>query len=209
MSDTAYAPSGAKRATSKAGIPVEGEKLRTLERPAPKAKPAPEPAYSTPEVEDPIGKRIEEMRAQRKSRNSQDVSGFTQKLSVPENLKDPRLVYRWVNDTSTRHHEMQQKGWAYAESMDIAKDARNSGTGSRIERIANERTTRGTPQKTFLMVKPREFYEEDKASEAAKIKAHEKSMNGKAGEQRIAQREGGGVEPGMYIPSGGMTIERR
>lgn len=204
MSDAAYAPAGAKR---KAGTPIKGETVTTLERPATKPAPQPEPPYQTPEVADPIGKRIEEMRVLRKQRNSQDVSGFTQKLSVPEDLKDKRLVYRWVNDASTRHHEMQQKGWIYAENMDIAKDARNSGTGTRIERIANERTVRGAPQKTFLMVKPREFYEEDKAAEAAKIKAHEQAINGRAGDQRNVRNEQGAVEPGMYIPAGGMTIK--
>lgn len=194
MSDAAYAPAGNKRkapASPKADV-------MTMERPAPQVE-APN--------DDPIGKRIEEMRALRKQRNSQDVSGFSQKLSVPEDLKDKRLVYRWVNDTSTRHHEMQQKGWIYAESMDIAKDARNSGSGTRIERIANERSARGTPQKTFLMVKPREFYDEDKAAEAAKIKAHEQAINGMAGEQRNVRNEQGAAEPGMYIPAGGMTIK--
>lgn len=208
MSDVAYAPAGAKR-KAKAVTPIEGETITSLQRPPAKPKPEPSQPYVTPEADDPIGKRIEEMRALRKQRNSQDVSGFSQKLSVPEDMKDKRLMYRWVNDTSTRHHEMQQKGWIYADSDVIAKDARNSGAGTRIERIANERTTRGTPQKTFLMVKPREFYEEDKAAEQANIKAHEQAINGKAGDQRSAQREGGGVEPGMYIPSGGMTIERR
>jgi hypothetical protein len=192
MTETAYAPAGAKR---KAAAPKAD--VMTMERP---------PQVEAPN-DDPIGKRIEEMRAFRKQRNTQDVSGFTQRLSVPENLKDKRLVYRWVNDTSTRLHDMAQKGWIHAESMDIAQDARNSGTGTRIERIANERTARGTPQKTFLMVKPREFYEEDKAAEVAKIKAHEQAINGRAGDQRNVRNEQGAAESGMYIPAGGMTIK--
>ena len=204
MSDTAYAPAGAKK--RKAGIPIEGETVTTLERPAPKPVPQPDPAYQTPQVEDPIGKRIEEMRAQRRERRPQDVSGFSQKLSVPEDLKDHRLVYRWVNDTSTRHYDMAQKGWIYADNEVVASDARNSGVGTRIERIANERTT-PKPQKTFLMVKPREFYEEDKAAEASRIKAHEKAIQGAAGTTREVRNEQGVSEPGMYIPAGGMTIK--
>lgn len=200
MSDTAYAPAGNKRAAKK----VDGAVPVTHMKAPPQVEPQP---FVTPQQDDPIGRRIEEMRALRRDRNSQDVSGFSQKLSVPEDLKDKRLVYRWVNDASTRHYEMQQKGWIYAESMDIAKDARNSGTGTRIERIANERTVRGAPQKTFLMVKPREFYEEDKAAEAAQIKAAEQSIVGKAGDQRQVRNEQGVAESGMYIPAGGMTIK--
>lgn len=192
MSDTAYAPAGNKRkAAPKADV-------MTMERPAPQME-APN--------DDPIGRRIEEMRARRKERGTVDVSGFSQKLSVPADLKDGRLEYRWVNDTSTRHHEMKQRGWEYAESMEIAQDGRNSGVGTRIERIANERSAKGTPQKTFLMVKPKEFYQEDKAAEAARIKAHEQAMQGKAGDQRQVQNEQGAAESGMYIPAGGMTIK--
>lgn len=201
MSDTAYAPAGAKKRKT-VGIEVQGETITSLQRPQPKPVPAPEPAYQTPPVEDEIGKRIEEMRALRRERKPQDISGFSQKLSVPQDLKDPRLEYRWVNDTDMRHHDMQKKGWIYADNAIVAKDERNSGTGSRIERIANERTT-PKPQKTFLMVKPREFYEEDKKAELAQIKAHEQAIQ----RADAVRNQQGGSEPGMYIPSGGMKIE--
>lgn len=194
MSDTGYAPAGNKRKA----VAAPKSDVATIERPEPQVE---------AQQDDPIGRRIEEMRAQRKERGHIDVSGFSQKLSVPEDMKDKRLVYRWVNDTSTRHHEMKQRGWDYADNAGIARDGRNSGVGTRIERIANERTTRGTPQKTFLMVKPREFYEEDKAAEASRIKAHEQAIQGRAGDQRQVQNEQGVAETGMYIPAGGMTIK--
>lgn len=204
MSDTAYAPAGAKKRKT-VGIEVQGETITSLQRPPPKPVPAPEPAYQTPDMvdeDDEIGRRISEQRVLRKQRKPQDISGFSQKLSVPDDMKDPRLVYRWVNDTSTRHHDMLNKGWIYADNAIVAKDERNSGTGTRIERIANERTT-PKPQKTFLMVKPREFYEEDKAAEQAKIKAHEQAIQ----RADAVRNQQGGSEPGMYIPSGGMKIE--
>lgn len=199
MSDTAYAPAGNKR---KSAAPKREDYDEVAGAKVLQATPV------VVEHDDPIGKRIEEMRALRKNRTSQDVSGFSQKLSVPAELKDDRLEYRWVNDTSTRHHEMRQRGWDYAESADIARDGRNSGMGTRIERIANERTTRGTPQKTFLMVKPKEFYEEDKKAEAARIKEYEQAIQGRAGDQRqVVANNQGVVENGMYIPAGGMTIK--
>ena len=72
---------------------------------------------------------------------------------------------------------------------------------ARIERISDERTTT-KPQKTFLMRKPREFYEEDKGKEQARIKAHEQAIQ--RGEVRNAE---GQSEPGMYVPAGGMKID--
>jgi phage/plasmid primase-like uncharacterized protein len=52
------------------------------------------------------------------------------------------------------------------------------------------------------MRKPREFYEEDKAREAAKLKEQEQAIV--RGQSRNAE---GKSEPGMYIPEGGMKIE--
>lgn len=191
MSDTSYAPAGNKRAA------VRKAPATAMEAPT---QPMQEPEVHE-SVVDPIGKRIEEMRALRKERKPTDIGGYNQKLSVPANLKDPRLEYRWVNDKSARHYEMKQKGWDYATNDILAKDERNSGTGTRIERISDERTTQ-KPEKTFLMVKPKEFYDEDKAAEAAKIKANESAIQ--RGEVRNEQ---GGSEPGTYIPAGGMKIE--
>ena len=159
--------------------------------------------YRTPEGDDPGARRIEEIRARRRERGSVDVSGLRQRLSVPESYKDPRFVYRWVLDTSTRHHEMISRDWDYVDSEDIARDERNSGTGTRIERIGNERGL-PKPEKVFLMRKPREFYEEDKAKEAEQIRMNEEGI--RRGETR---NEAGHVEPGIYTPSSGMKIDHR
>lgn len=150
--------------------------------------------------QDPGARRIEELRARRKERGSINASGLNQKLSVPESMKDPRFEYRWVNDTNVRHHEMKQRDWDYVDDGAIAQDERNSGTGTRIERIADERTTPAV-RKTFLMRKPKEFYEEDKAADVARIKKREQAIV--RGEARNAE---GQSEPGMYVPSGGMKI---
>ena len=152
--------------------------------------------------DDPIGRRIEEERAKRKQRGKVDMTALSLKLSVPEEFKDPRLVYRWANDSSMRHHFLKQKGWDYADNAAIAGDERNSGLGTRIERIANERTT-PTVEKTFLMCKPKEFYEEDKAIEQDKIKANESQMK----RAESVRNSEGQAASGMYVPEGGMKIE--
>ena len=158
--------------------------------------------YRTPAGDDPGARRIEEIRAKRRERGTVDVSGLRQNLSIPEEYKDPRFVYRWVLDKSTRHYEMKARDWEYADSEEVAQDERNSGTGTRIERIGNERTV-PKPEKVFLMRKPREFYEEDKASEQENIRQNEEGIR-----RGLVKNEQGQAEQGMYIPSSGMKIDR-
>jgi hypothetical protein len=59
------------------------------------------------------------------------------------------------------------------------------------------------PEPHILMRKPKEFYEEDKARDQTRIEEHEKAIV--RGQARDAA---GQSEPGMYIPEGGMKIER-
>lgn len=150
--------------------------------------------------EDVVGKRIEAMRAKRQQRGELNDSGFNQKLSIPESLKDKRLNYRWVTDRATRKMEMEAKGYEVVSSDMLAGDDRNSGMGSVIERVVNERTTPGV-EKGFLMAKPKEFYEEDKAKEQARIKELEDGI--KRGDVRDPQGLSG---PTSYVPAGGIKI---
>lgn len=205
MTDT-FEPAGRPRIRKAAGIPVPGEpETRSLQKPAPKAKPkAPEQPYVTPESDasvDPGAKRIEEIRARRRERGNVDVSGFSQKLGVAEERKDPRFVYRWVLDSANRMHDLKAKDWEPAPPETTAGDLRDMGVGTVIERMGNVKTV-PKPEKHVLVRKPKEFYEEDKAREQAKIKEHEKAIV--RGQTRNAE---GRSEPGMYIPAGGMKIE--
>ena len=158
---------------------------------------------ATPEAprQDDAGKRIAEIRAKRAQRGAMDVSGMNQKLSIPEDKKDPRFTYRMVLDVGNRVHDLKAKDWDMAPGETAEGDARNMGTGTVIERMGNVRTV-PKPERHVLMRKPKEFYEEDKAREQAKIKEHEKAIV--RGQARNAE---GQSEPGMYIPEGGMKIE--
>lgn len=205
MVDT-YAPAGTRPARKNPSPAIEGGETPRValedRAPQPDAAAGAAVAAGLAVGDDPDGKRIEEIRARRRERRTVDVSGLSQKLEVPADLKDPRFTYRWVKDTSTRLHEMKRKDWELVDDPRIAQDERNSGLGTRIERVSDERTTHA-PQKSFLMRKPKEFYDEDKAKEAAKLKAQEQAIA--RGE---ARGENGQAEPGMYVPAGGMKIDR-
>ncbi|HEY9469242.1 MAG TPA: hypothetical protein VIQ76_06455, partial [Propionibacteriaceae bacterium] len=73
---------------------------------------------------------------------------------------------------------------------------------SRVERVVDERTV-NKPQKAFLMRKPREFHEEDKAREQDRIAQNEEGLR-----RGMARNEQGQQEPGMYVPTSGMRIDR-
>jgi hypothetical protein len=154
--------------------------------------------------EDETSKRIAEMRARRAERGPISNSGMNLKLSVPEDQKDPRFEHRWAVDTAgtgTRIHELRAKDWEVAPMSDAGKDPRNVGLGTTVERFANTKTV-SKPDKHILMRKPKEFYEEDKAREAAKIKADEEAL--RKGNVKDPQGLSG---PGSYIPAGGIKIE--
>lgn len=139
-------------------------------------------------------KRAEEIRARRKERGY--VSGQQMRLAVPEALKDKGWTYRWVTDSDMRVHNMLDKDWEFAESELAGKSDQDKGIGTRVERVVNERSTKG-PQAGFLMRKPKEIYEEDQAIKEAKRKSREREME--RGKHREQEALGG---PHMYVPAG-------
>ena len=154
---------------------------------------------------DPGAKRIEEIRARRKERGPMDISGFTQKLSVSEERKDKRYVYRWALDAANRIHDLKAKDWDPAPLETTAGDQRDMNIGTVIERIGNVRTV-PSPERHVLMRKPKEFYEEDKSKEQTKIKQDEKALT--HGIVRARDGQEGLSGPDAYIPQGtGISIE--
>lgn len=152
--------------------------------------------------EDEGGKRIAALRAERQARGAPKGQVLNQKLSVPEDKKDPRFVYRMVLDAGNRIHDLKAKDWDIAPGDTAPNDPRNMGMGSVVERMGNVRTV-PKPEKHVLMRKPKEFYDEDKAREEAKIKADEDAL--RKGSIKDPQGLSG---PGSYIPKSGMKIER-
>ena len=156
---------------------------------------------------DPGARRIEEMRLRRKLRGDMDVSGYSEKLSVPKEKKDPRWTYRWVLDTANRVHDLTARDWEKAPPETTAGDSRDMGAGTVIERMGNSRTT-PTPERVILMRKPREFYEEDEARKQSRIKEHEQGLRKGvvAGTGPDGQTGLSGL--GAYIPEGtGISIK--
>jgi hypothetical protein len=163
-------------------------------------------AGAAPDKEDLKWKRIEETRRKRQERGPIDPMLGMMKLSIPEERKDKDFEYRWVNDTPMRVASLEARDWELVNDMTIASDARNSSTGTRIERIVDERTV-NTPKTGFLMRKYKEFYDEDeRRKETAIDKGEEAIKHGNL--PHAASTNGRGLTEAdkMYIPKEGINI---
>lgn len=180
MSNT-YAPAGTDRPRNA--------------RPEVKAEPVPVPSP-----------RVAEERAIRR-RRIDDGPGRSRKLHVPDSVKEPGYVYRWVNDEPGRlHAKTVEDDWDYVDSKPIANGSaegadKNSGLGTRIERIVGQ-TDGGQPLKAFLMRKPAEFHDQDKKREQHDI--DERVAGIKRGQAPTQAGDNGSY---AYVPTGGIKLD--
>lgn len=116
--------------------------------------------------------RTAALEARRNGRTT--VTGPAFRLSVPDALKNPELEYRWINDDAKGRLFEKTGGdtWDYVTSEEIALDGRNSGNGTRIERVVGT-AENGEPLKAYLCCKPKSWYAED---EAARLASHNELM---------------------------------
>jgi hypothetical protein len=160
----------------------------------------PEPATPTPSP------RVAEERARRR-RRIDNGAGPAQKLYVPDSVKEPGYAYRWVNDVPGRLlSKTQDDDWDFVYEKSLAEKSaegadKNSGLGTRIERIVGQ-TEGGQPLKAYLVKKPLDFHEEDKAREQRLI--DERMAGIKRGQAPSASGDNGRHS---YVPSGGIRID--
>ena len=121
--------------------------------------------------EAPVRSRQKEEKPRRRRRN--DVGGLSDtNLGVPEHAKDPNYEYRWINDTGSRrlHNKTVHDDWDVVTYDQTGQEMapQDVGGGTQIARVAGTHEG-GGPMRTYLCRKPKEFYEEDKAAEQARI----------------------------------------
>lgn len=106
--------------------------------------------------------RIEEERQQRRRRSDHGTGRLDPLIIVGD--RDPNYVYRWVNDTPGRIHQLtQMDDWDLV--TDVAKTEKDKSLGVSLERVVDRRTG----QRAVLVRKPKSYYVEDKAKEQASI----------------------------------------
>lgn len=98
-------------------------------------------------------------------RRAASFDGLDYRLRVPDELKDDRFIYRWINDEPGRLFQLTEQDdydFVYDERIRTeAEDAdKNTDGGTRISRIVGRSKT-GEPLRAFLCRKLKEYYEED------------------------------------------------
>lgn len=108
-------------------------------------------------------------RARRRRQDSGEFDGNAFKLAVPEDEKDQRYVYRWINDDGSRIMQMtKQDDWDICTVDEFSTDFRNTGEGTQVSRIVGKDST-GRPMRAFLCKKLREYEESDRARELERL----------------------------------------
>lgn len=123
--------------------------------------------------------RAEQIKTERRRRNSDGLSGKRRRLSVNEAALDrEKYAYRWVNDEGTRIHSLTvQDDWEVV--TDRGGDVRPDGSGVGAEAAVPV----GGGTRAVLLRKPKALYDED----------------AKVAQRRIDETESGlrqGVTPG-------------
>src|ERR1700752_2001077 len=122
-------------------------------------------------------KRLKELEERRKAHTAE--IGPSYRLTIPSNivsyLEANDLVPRWINDTESGriYDKTQRDTWDFLTNAEVSDDPRNANQGG--ERIARRVGTKedGSPLFSYLCVKPRKWYEEDRARRA---RPHEEMM---------------------------------
>lgn len=109
------------------------------------------------------------------------VGGNTQKLYIPEELKDKNYHYVWVNDTPGNIKRYQDGGYEIVEDREgLIEVGAGSMDNSRFEgsavvtHVGRTRDEANTP--AVLMRIHKKYYEEDKQAKREEIQEIESSM---------------------------------
>lgn len=89
--------------------------------------------------------------------------------------KEDGYEYRFVNDVGDRVEIFKERGWELVDAKDVRIGDRRveggSALGSKAQASVDKQGT-----KAFLMLIPKDWYEEDQADKARSIAEQEKSM---------------------------------
>lgn len=146
--------------------------------------------------------RNEQIKTERRRRNTGALGGRRQRLWVDETKLDrEKYEYRFVNDDATgRLHQLTvQDDWEIVPDRDGEVKPDGSDLGARASTIAGVQAN-GAPLRSVLCRKLKTYYEDDQREKSRAIDEKEASL--KSG----AVPGAGGA--GMYVPAGGISIDR-
>lgn len=169
-----------------------------------------------PPKQKPVETRAQQTKNERRRRHDHDFSAAGKRMWVDPALKDDaNYETRWINDEPGRLHDKTVlDDWDYVVDPNMSPDMRarngredaeidteSSDIGSRISRRVGKNPD-GSAKFAYLMRKPREFFEEDKAKAQKQIDEIDQTL-------KRGQTPGGDGLPGdkSYTPAGGINID--
>ncbi len=155
--------------------------------------------------------RVEAVAAQRRRRKSGNLNRMASyKLDIfdPEQLDLDNFVYRWVNDEDGRiRMATQADDYDFCGACDV-KNFEVGSTDSEGEgrvRMLTGRDKHGNPVYSYLLKKPREYFEED---QERAVQAREDMMNGIVHHGEVEALDGKAAElkGNAYVPKVDVSI---
>lgn len=139
--------------------------------------------------------RSDQMKAERRRRNSDALGGKRRKLSVSkQELDTDNFEYRWINDVGSRVYDLTvNDDWDVVSDRDAKVKTDGSGAGSEVAVRAGTQDN-GNAVRSILVRKPKAFANDDKAAKQRRIDETEASL--KQGNSP------GGNSDGQYVPDG-------
>ena len=117
-----------------------------------------------------------------------------QRLTVNQDI--PGYHLRWIVDEPGRIEAALEAGYTFVEPSEVGKQARED---NKIRELSGVQRDDKTPQYSYLMKVPEEYYLEDRAAIEKQNKDIERAI------------KGGKVNPeandGRYIPDGGISYK--
>jgi hypothetical protein len=108
-------------------------------------------------------------KSRRRRRESSYFDGADFNLMVPEEEKDQRYVYRWINDDKYRLNQMtKQDDWDICNVSEFSSDFKNTDGGTQVSRIVGRDAHDGI-MRAFLCKKLKEYEDADRAKELRRI----------------------------------------
>ena len=155
---------------------------------------------SEPEVKRGPGRppRSAEVQSQRR-RRSDSAATAGLKLHVPEDMKDDKFEYRWVNDKPGRIHQLtKQDDWDVV-STDRPDQLTAAAEGSVMKRSVDK----STGDSAVLLRKPKDYFEADRREKQRPVDEIEKAL--RSGPAPSSEGISGSE---AYVPNGRNTIGR-
>lgn len=141
--------------------------------------------------------RTEQTQRRRRRRESIGVDRNL-KLHVPDEFKDRNFEYRWVNDRPGRVQQLHGEDWDVVETA--SGDVESAALGTQLSRVADK----FSGERTVLMRKPKEFFEEDRKEKEKVLDRVEEALRSGA-----APSPQGLSGPEAYVPGGRNIIGGR